>query len=130
VRDGRLLPPAGGAASMLWRLTLPPADTVRVLDRLNAFGGELSFDWLGGLVWLAIADAVAGDGVDAITSGLRTVAAEAGGHAILWRAADDIRARIPVFGNEPPARAALTRAIKGNFDPRGVLNPGRMFAGV
>jgi glycolate oxidase FAD binding subunit len=130
VRDGRLLPPAGGGASMLWRLTLPPGDTVRVLDRLNAVGGELSFDWLGGLVWLAIADAAAGDGVDAITSGLRTVAAEAGGHAVLWRAADDIRARIPVFGNEPPARAALTRAIKGNFDPRGILNPGRMFAGV
>jgi glycolate oxidase FAD binding subunit len=130
VRDGRLLPPAGGAASMLWRLTLPPADTVRMLDRLNAVDGELLFDWLGGLVWLAIADAAAGDGVNAITSGLRTVAAEAGGHAVLWRAADDIRARISVFGDEPPARAALTRAIKGNFDPRGILNPGRMFTGV
>jgi glycolate oxidase FAD binding subunit len=58
------------------------------------------------------------------------VAAAAGGHAVLWRAADDLRARISVFGEEPPARAALTRAIKGNFDPRGILNPGRMFDGV
>ncbi|MQA65473.1 MAG: FAD-binding protein, partial [Alphaproteobacteria bacterium] len=130
VRDGHLLPPAGGAASMLWRLTLPPGDTPRILDRLNDIGGELLFDWLGGLVWLAIADAAAGDGVDVITSSLRTVVAEAGGHAVLWRAADDMRTRIPVFGDEPPARAALTRAIKRNFDPRGILNPGRMYDGM
>jgi glycolate oxidase FAD binding subunit len=130
VRDGRLLPPAGGAASMLWRLTLPPADTVRVLDRLNAVGGELLFDWLGGLVWLAVGDRGRSDGIDAVVRDVRTVAAAAGGHAVLWRAADDLRARISVFGEEPPARAALTRAIKGNFDPRGILNPGRMFDGV
>ena len=41
------------------------------------------------------------------------------------------RARaIPVFPPESSALAALTRRIKGNFDPRGVLNPGRMYEGV
>jgi glycolate oxidase FAD binding subunit len=128
VRDGRLLPPPIGAEAMLWRLTLPPGDTPRILDRLNDIGGEILFDWAGGLVWLAASGNPAG--ADVLTRSLRALAATIGGHAILWRASDDIRARIPVFGDEPPARAALTRAIKGNFDPCGILNPGRMFDSV
>jgi glycolate oxidase FAD binding subunit len=34
------------------------------------------------------------------------------------------------FPPEPPARAALTRAVKAAFDPLGLFNPGRMYAGV
>ncbi|MGE0652585.1 MAG: glycolate oxidase subunit GlcE [Alphaproteobacteria bacterium] len=128
VRDGCLLPSATGPGPTLWRLTLPPADAPRILDRLNDFGGEPLFDWLGGLVWVAISGNPAG--AEALACRLRALATEIGGHAVLWRAADELRARIPVFGDEPPARAALTRAIKRNFDPCGILNPGRMFDGV
>jgi glycolate oxidase FAD binding subunit len=35
-----------------------------------------------------------------------------------------------VFEPEEGALAALTRRVKENFDPRGVLNPGRMFEGL
>jgi len=31
---------------------------------------------------------------------------------------------------EPPARTALTRAVKAVFDPLGLFNPGRMFEGI
>jgi FAD/FMN-containing dehydrogenase len=34
------------------------------------------------------------------------------------------------FPAEPPARAALTRAVKAAFDPLGLFNPGRMYEGV
>ncbi len=34
------------------------------------------------------------------------------------------------FPPEPPARAALTRAVKAAFDPLGIFNPGRMYEGV
>jgi glycolate oxidase FAD binding subunit len=35
---------------------------------------------------------------------------------------------VPVFEPQPEALAALARRVKGAFDPRRILNPGRMAA--
>ncbi|MGB8525391.1 MAG: FAD-linked oxidase C-terminal domain-containing protein, partial [Rhodoplanes sp.] len=35
-----------------------------------------------------------------------------------------------VFEPQPGPLAALTKRVKESFDPSGVLNPGRMWAGV
>ena len=58
-----------------------------------------------------------------------TVAA-AGGHATLIRAPAAVRAAVEVFTPEEPALAALTARVRAGFDPQGVLNAGRMWAGV
>ena len=39
-------------------------------------------------------------------------------------------AAIDVFEPQYPALTALSRRVKESFDPKGVLNPGRMWAGV
>jgi len=49
-----------------------------------------------------------------------------GGHATLVRAAPAIRAAVPVFQPQQPALAALSARLKAEFDPKGILNPGRM----
>ena len=41
-----------------------------------------------------------------------------------------LRAAIDVFAPQDAAVAALTKRVKESFDPKGVLNPGRMWAGV
>ena len=53
-----------------------------------------------------------------------------GGNATLIRAPVAARAAVDVFTPEAPALAALTKRVRGGFDPQGVLNPGRMWAGV
>lgn len=125
MRDGRLIAPGQGPLSSLWRLTLPSADAASVLSTIaERTGGEFSSDWQGGLAWLAIG----GDGMDVAEAAavLRAEAAIAGGHAVLWRATDDARSAISVFGDQGDAISALVRRIKSNFDPAGILNPGRM----
>jgi glycolate oxidase FAD binding subunit len=119
MRDGRLI--ASGAA--LWRLTLPPAAAPMLAEAVAPWpGAQCVFDWAGGLLWLSLPD---GDGIaDAVK--VRALAVEAGGHAVLWRASDGLRARIAVFGDEADSLAALARRIRANFDPAGILNPGRM----
>jgi glycolate oxidase FAD binding subunit len=53
-----------------------------------------------------------------------------GGHALLVRARADVRRRVPVFQPQAPALAALSARIKDGFDPKRILNPGRMYEGV
>lgn len=131
LRDGALLPADdGGDGAMLWRLTLPPADAAVALDRLLAIsGGGVLFDWLGGLVWFVVhPDASAP--AEILAQRIHQAAAEGGGQAVLMRADESLRARVAVFGEPAPALLNLTRRLKENFDPRGILNPGRMFEGL
>ena len=41
-----------------------------------------------------------------------------------------LRAAVGVFEPQDPALAALTRRVKESFDPKRILGPGRMYAGV
>jgi glycolate oxidase FAD binding subunit len=60
-----------------------------------------------------------------------TAAARAsGGTWMLFRAPDHLRASVAVVPPEVPALARITQAVKAAFDPKGIFNPGRMYAGV
>jgi glycolate oxidase FAD binding subunit len=117
---------AGAGERQVWRLSVPPADGARVAEQvLSAIKGHVFYDWGGGLVWLALAPSA-----DAGHDAVRAAISATGGHATLVRAEDALRAKVPVFQPQPGPLAALTRRIKQGFDPKGVLNPGRMYEGV
>lgn len=61
---------------------------------------------------------------------MRGALGDTGGHATLIKADAEVRAAVPVFQPQPEGVARLTRNLKDAFDPRRVLNPGRMYAGV
>jgi glycolate oxidase FAD binding subunit len=124
IRDAALI--AKPAERPVWRLSVPPASGASVGTRLCALlGAEACYDWAGGLVWLAVPPAA-----DAGAGAIRAATAEAGGHATLIRAPYDVRAAVDVFEPQNAALAALQRRLKEQFDPAGILNPGRMYAGA
>ncbi len=110
----------------VWRLSLAPRDGPAVAAEI-ADGGDMLhyYDWGGGLLWLALP---MGDNAD--QDRVRAAIAARGGHATLIRAAEAVRAAAEVFQPQDPANAALTRRVKDGFDPRRILNPGRMYPGV
>ncbi|MDO9441253.1 MAG: glycolate oxidase subunit GlcE [Beijerinckiaceae bacterium] len=113
-------------APALWRLSLPPGKSAGTMAEISAaLGARYFYDWGGGLVWLAVLPCE-----DAGSTIVRRAVAHAGGHALLVRAADDLRASLDVF--QPPGAALMkiTAGVKASFDPDGILNPGRMYAGV
>jgi glycolate oxidase FAD binding subunit len=61
---------------------------------------------------------------------IRAAVAACGGHATLVRAPAAVRASVEVFEPQDAGLAALNKRVKDSFDPKGVLNPGRMWAGV
>ena len=123
IRDAR---PFAGDERPLWRLSVPPAAGADAAARVaEAADVRALFDWGGGLVWLAV-----GGAADAGEAAVRAAAAAVGGHATLVRADAPTRAARAVFQPQAAGLAALTTRIKRAFDPTGVLNPGRMYAGV
>jgi len=111
----------------LWRLsTAPQAGHGVARQILGQLDGQAFFDWGGGLIWLAVSPASDRAGHDIV----RTAIAAAGGHATLIRAPESLRAAVPVFEPLPEPVLALTRRIKQGFDPKGILNPGRLYAGI
>jgi glycolate oxidase FAD binding subunit len=112
----------------LWRLSLTPSagpETVAAIAETLAC--RCFYDWAGGLVWLAVDAAPADAGAAAIRA---AVAQHGGGHATLMRAPVAVRAAVDVFEPQAAPVAALGRRVKDGFDPRRILNPGRMYAGV
>jgi glycolate oxidase FAD binding subunit len=110
----------------VWRVSVRPSQGPAVAEAARrAFPCRILYDWGGGLVWIA-----GGDGPDAGASVIRGIARACGGHATLMRAPEPVRAATEVFDPPPPPLMALTRRLKAAFDPAGILNPGRMYAGI
>jgi glycolate oxidase FAD binding subunit len=110
----------------LWRLSTAPNRGAELGAMIARQGeAELLYDWAGGLLWVAPA---ASD--DAGAALVRHAIAATGGHATLIRAPAPLRAAAEVFAPQDAAVAALTKRVKESFDPKGVLNPGRMWAGI
>jgi glycolate oxidase FAD binding subunit len=110
----------------VWRISTAPLRGAEVGRTLTEkAGAEVFYDWAGGLLWAAVPPS--GDAAAGLVRGAVTAA---GGHATLIRAPVAVRAAVAVFEPEPAALAALTKRVREGFDPRGVLNPGRMWAGV
>jgi glycolate oxidase FAD binding subunit len=127
VRDAAPLAGAPDVAGRtIWRISTVPSRGAEFAAGIVASAdASLLFDWAGGLIWLALPPSD-----DAGATLVRQALGATGGHATLIRAPAAARAAVAVF--EPPdaALAALTRRVKEGFDPKGVLNPGRMWAGV
>jgi glycolate oxidase FAD binding subunit len=108
----------------LWRVSVAPARGSELVARLPD-GAQWFYDWGGGLIWIVLPPS--DDGGAAM---LRRAVRAFGGHATLMRAPAALRAAVEVFEPQEAALAAVTRRVKEGFDPKGVLNPGRMWAGV
>jgi glycolate oxidase FAD binding subunit len=99
-------------APRLWRLAVARTASP------DALPGPAIRDWAGGQLWLE---------TDAPAEAVRTLARQAGGHAVLFRGARQDEA---VFEPLPAPLLALHRRLKATFDPAGVFNPGRMYEGL
>jgi len=127
IRDVTPFAPGGAdAESPIWRISTAPQRGAELGSMISREAdADLIYDWAGGLIWAALAPAA--DGGAGI---VRRAVAACGGHATLIRAPAAIRASVDVFEPQDPALAALSRRVKDSFDPKGILNPGRMWAGV
>ena len=96
----------------IWRFSVKPSDGPRLGAALRGAGAvDVMYDWGGGQVW-----ALAPNGTD-----LRSVMGAIAGNATLLRGTGH-----PVFHPEAKGIELLNVGLRAKFDPKGILNTGRM----
>lgn len=127
IRD--VLPLAGLDDRSVWRISVAPSRGAEVAEAVaRSLDANWYLDWAGGLIWAAVAGTNDG-GATVVRAAIRGAEARGTGHATLIKASPELRRSIAVFEPQPPVLAALSRRVKEAFDPRRILNPGRMTEG-
>jgi glycolate oxidase FAD binding subunit len=117
---------AGFGGRPVWRIVCPPASGGRLGQGLAGdTGGDVLYDWGGGLIWAALPP-----DAEAHAALVRGRAEAVGGHATLVRAPEALRSTVEVFHPPQSGVAALTERVKHSFDPKNILNRGRMTRGT
>jgi glycolate oxidase FAD binding subunit len=109
----------------VWRIVCPPASG-GVLGQMLArdTGGDVIYDWGGGLIWAALPPKP-----DAQAALVRQRVNAVGGHATLIRASEQVRREVDVFHPQQDGLAALGERVRLSFDPKNILNRGRLTRG-
>jgi glycolate oxidase FAD binding subunit len=109
----------------VWRIVCPPASGGALGQALaRATGGDVIYDWGGGLIWAALPPKP-----DAQAALVRLQVDAVGGHATLVRASDEVRRNVDVFHPQQAGLAGLSERVRHSFDPKSILNRGRMARG-
>ena len=125
VRDAKAFALNGPSGERpLWRVSTAPASGAKLAELIEP-SAQMFYDWAGGLIWIAPLPIDDGGAAQ-----VRRAVHAVGGHATLVRAPASVRAAVDVFEPQDAGVAALSKRVKDSFDPKGVLNLGRMWAGV
>jgi glycolate oxidase FAD binding subunit len=109
----------------VWRIVCPPAAGGALGQALaRDTGGDVFYDWGGGLIWAALPPKP-----DAQAALVRERVNAVGGHATLLRASEQVRRHVDVFHPQQAGLAALSERVRHSFDPKNILNRGRLTRG-
>ena len=109
----------------VWRIVCPPASGGALGQALaRDTGGDVFYDWGGGLIWAALPPKP-----DAQAALVRERVNAVGGHATLLRASEQVRRHVDVFHPQQAGLAALSERVRHSFDPKNILNRGRLTRG-
>ncbi len=119
------------ADRLVYRVTVPRSSAAAIIQTVAGwetpeFRPAVVTDALTGTIWIAAEPNM--------TSAekfpeLISLVLERRGHAVILVAPPSLKEAADVWGPPPPS-LALMREIKRQFDPKGLLNPGRFLAGI
>lgn len=122
IRD--VIPFSAKTTNALWRLSVTPSAGAKIGSAIAAAtGATMFYDWAGGLLWVEMPNETPHE--QAVRAAINGA-----GHALLLRGSPSVRASAGVFGPLGAEMGGVIRRVKESFDPKAVLNPGRMYAGL
>ncbi|MDT2076811.1 MAG: FAD-binding protein [Planktomarina sp.] len=124
--------PSWASLDTVWKVSVRPTDALSVIAMMQDLQKDIGFkcqlDWGGGLLWLGLDVKQLSDvpfGLQ-LHKALQGAVGQLGGHTTLMKSGILSTQDIPHF--QPLSRAVeiVSQNLRSKFDPRGILNPGRM----
>jgi len=109
--------------SSLMRVVVPPSEAVPLIYQLS---GKFKYylDWGGALIWLEVFELSEG-----MFESIRKKAVKLGGYVTMIKNSDYLPYVEDVFTTNKE-RFNISQSIKKSFDPKRILNPGKMYIGI
>ena len=103
---------------------VPPSESFEVLNKIKVYEPKYFIDWGGNLIWLQL------DNINQkILREIKEIVKIASGYVTAIKIEENLKASIDVFTIDP-IKYKLTEKIKKSFDPKRILNPGKMYSGI
>ena len=122
--DTRSLKAISKKKGNILRVVVPPSETVNLINRLKTFHPSYFIDWGGSLIWLDL-DYLSNQKVDQI----RKRVLESQGYLTVIKSPENVKSSAEIFTIDP-IKFKISQNIKKSFDPKRILNPGKMYTGI
>ena len=108
----------------LLRIVVPASEAFEVLNKIKVYETKYFVDWGGNLIWLQI------ETIDSkILREIKEIVNQASGYITVIKIEENLKASIDVFTIDP-VKYKISEKIKKSFDPKRILNPGKMYSGI
>ena len=110
--------------SNLLRIVVPPSETFEVIKQFRPHETKYFIDWGGSLIWLQL------DRINTkILNDIRKIVNKASGYLTAIKIEEDLKASVDIFSVDP-IKYKISEKLKKSFDPKRILNPGKMYSGI
>tara|TARA_B100001093_G_scaffold188883_1_gene181483 strand:+ start:1304 stop:2557 length:1254 start_codon:yes stop_codon:yes gene_type:complete len=108
----------------LFKIVLPASETFEVINKLKIFEIKYFVDWGGSLIWVQL------DDISTKTfKNIKEIVKSSSGYMTVIKIEENLKALVDVFTIDP-IKYKITEKIKKSFDPKRILNPGKMYSGI
>jgi glycolate oxidase FAD binding subunit len=108
----------------LLRTIIPASEVFDLINNLKPYNIKYFIDWGGNLIWLQL-DELNLNSFKAI----RSLVINAGGYLTIIKVDESLKASIDIFTIDE-VKYKISEKIKKSFDPKRILNPGKMYTGI
>jgi len=108
----------------LLRIVVPASETFEVINKLKIYKIKYFVDWGGNLIWTQL------DNISAkILKNIKEIVDKSSGYVTVIKIEESLKAVVDIFTIDP-VKYKITEKIKKSFDPKRILNPGKMYPGI
>jgi glycolate oxidase FAD binding subunit len=113
------------STNIVVKIILPPVNTDQFINKFENEELKYVVDWAGNLIWAEIPE---NDSV--LLRQLRAEVIKLGGHMTIIKAPNHVRIKEDFLTIVDENIKVLSLKIKESFDPKKILNPGKMYSGI